>query len=302
MNLRKMDLNLLLVFNTVYETRSNTKAAQRLGLTQSAVSNALGRLRGHLGDPLFERKGADFVPTETARKLAPEISAALRAIERTLHAGQDFDPHASQRRFSLVTMDPIETLLVPHLAQTIIDRGYSISLECVPFPGLDLPTALESGKVDIHFQTHATVSDDCNSTYIYQEEIVFLCRADHPRYGNTTQLKVADLAEAPLIAVPETLRRYTHLEHEAREKQITRRHLCLVGRLTSIPPLIAQSDMIGALPERMARYSAEAYNLRVIPVVLDRPAHQWHMVWHQQMEDDPGHRWMRNQIKAYYNV
>ena len=105
MNLRKMDLNLLLVFNTVYETRSNTKAAQRLGLTQSAVSNALGRLRGHLGDPLFERKGADFVPTETARKLAPEISAALRAIERTLHAGHLSTRDTSDVDYSLLQIE-----------------------------------------------------------------------------------------------------------------------------------------------------------------------------------------------------
>ena len=104
MNLRQLDLNLLLVFDAIYESGSNTKAGEKLGLTQSAVSNALRRLRDHLGDPLFERQGGDFVATPEAKRLAPVVREALRSLEQTIAPAGDFDPVASDRRFRLLCL------------------------------------------------------------------------------------------------------------------------------------------------------------------------------------------------------
>ncbi|MCT4610092.1 MAG: LysR family transcriptional regulator [Pelagimonas sp.] len=300
MNLRKLDLNLLLVFSTVYETRSNTRAAERLGLTQSAVSNALKRLRAHLDDPLFERKGTEFLPTNQARKLAPEIKSALEAIERTLHGGESFDPKVSQRTFSLIAMAPIETLLIPHLSRLIIDNDYAISLNCLQYVGQEVEKAMEQGQIDVHFEPHASTRTDWNSVPLYDEQIVFVCRKGNPRYGSQSSISVHELANAPLVSVPENLRRLTHLEQAVREQNVDRRHVCIVSRLGSIPPVVAQSDMIGPLPEYMARYMAEVYGLHVMDLEFDRPPHQWHMVWPRQMEDDPGHKWFRQQIQTFY--
>ncbi|MEX0283994.1 MAG: LysR family transcriptional regulator [Paracoccaceae bacterium] len=300
MNLRKLDLNLLLVFSMVYETRSNTRAAERLGLTQSAVSNALKRLRAHLDDPLFERKGPEFVPTEQARKLAPEIKSALDAIERTLHGGESFDPKVSQRTFSLIAMAPIETLLIPHLAQLIMDNDYPIGLNCLQFAGLEVEKAMEKGQIDVHFEPHASTRTDWNSVPLYEEQIVFVCRQGHPRYGKQSSISVQELSSAPLVSLPENLRRLTHLEQAVREQKVERRHVCIVSRLGSVPPVVAQSDMIAPLPEHMAHYMAGVYGLHVMDLEFDRPAHQWHMVWPRQMEDDPGNRWLRKQIQTFY--
>ena len=136
MNFRNLDLNLLRVFDAIHAEGSTTQAAARLGLTQPAVSNALNRLRQQLGDPLFERGPSGMEPTPAARRIAPVLSDALRSLERSLGADQEFDPATSTREFRMIVPEALELMLVhPLLTRAAAMPGITFRLLPVNSPG-----------------------------------------------------------------------------------------------------------------------------------------------------------------------
>ena len=302
MNLRQIDLNLLLVFDVVYSTRSNTKAAEKLGVTQSAVSNALKRLREHLGDPLFERHGHDFVPTMRAERLAPLVRDALNAMREALGTGDDFDPVTSDRVFSLVLPDSIEIRLMPLLINMVTERGYGVSFRVQSLFGVNFRTVLEQKRADLVFLHNPLLEQHFQSAFLFEEGIYMVCRADHPVYGNAESFTLADMERIQLITLDESLRTGTHTEQEMREKGVRRNIVCTAARLWSLPYLVMATDGFAPLPRSMALTLAERFNLKLFDMPVDRPNHQWHMAWHEQMERDPAHQWLRQTVKDLFET
>lgn len=298
MNLRQIDLNLLLVFDRIYEARSNTRAAEDLGLTQSAVSNALKRLREHLGDALFERRGQEFVPTAEANRLAPVVREALRSIEQTIGSAEDFDPVASERSFSLILPDSIETILMPPLIRMVRENRYGIRFQTAPLFGLDVGERLLSKQAQLVFLPNPMHEELINSAYLFDEEACIVARRDHPVYGNRDSFTLQDMSEAGLVSLTEEIRRVTHLEHELRANNVQRNIVCTVSRLWSIPHIVATTDLVAAIPRTMAEKLREKHNLKLFDLPLNRPIHHWHMFWHREFENDPAHKWLRDNVTA----
>lgn len=296
MNLRKLDLNLLLVFDTVYKTRSNTKAAEQLGLTQSAVSNALKRLREHLDDPLFQRDGQDFVPTPEADRLAPIVRDALGALEQSISTDRNFDPRESKRQFSFIMPDSMELLILPELFELFRNEQLGVRIKTQPYFGENVQQAVSEKKFDLGFLPNSVVQDGTNSAYLMDEDGCIIARADHPKYLNHSHFSLEDMAKADLIAIDDNIRRHSHIDQELKSKGVVRNHVCLVPRLWSIPYMVANSDLVGAIPRNMAQKLARPLNLRIFELPIQRPTHHWHMFWQQDFEHDPGHIWMRSQI------
>jgi len=153
MNLRKLDLNLLLVFDAIYAEASITRAANRLGLTQPALSNALKRLREHLGDPLFKREGRGIVPTVEAKRLAPAIREALRAIEQAVSIATDFDPPTSARIFSMTLPEALEARLMPPLLNRVTELAPNIQFRLKLFGG-NVEQLVLSKEIDFAIFVH----------------------------------------------------------------------------------------------------------------------------------------------------
>lgn len=300
MNLRSLDLNLLLVFDTVYATRSNTKAAEKLGLTQSAVSNALKRLRMHLSDPLFERQGQNFVPTAEADRLAPVVRAALSSIEQTIGGENDFDPVESSRKFSLVLPDSMEAVILVPLIRKVRDSGFGLRFRTAPLFGIDMREALLSRKADFAFLPNPIHDDKIRSSYLFDEEACIVMRRDHPVYGNRDRFTLKDMSEVGLVSLADEVRRITHLEHELKANRINRNIVCTVSRLWSIPNIVANTDLVAAIPRTMAETLAGMFNLKLFDLPLDRPIHHWHMMWNEELDLDPAHRWLQQEIRALF--
>jgi len=299
-SLRRLDLNLLLVFDTVYATRSNTRAAEKLGVTQSAVSNALRRLREHLDDALFERKGGDYVPTPRADRLAPAVRQALQAIETSIDVGQGFDPVTSDRVFSLLLPDSIELQLLPPLISDVADRGYGIAFRTAPLFHVDIAETLASRRADFAIVPNPIHDAHVTSAYLFDEDVCLVCRAGHPEFGEAESFSLTDMPRVRLASLDESLRRTTHTESEMREKQVARTMTCTVTRLWSLPGLVARTDLFAVLPRSMAESLRTAFGLKLFDLPLERPAQQWHLVWHRDCEHDPGHRWMKERIKGVF--
>lgn len=301
MNLRNLDLNLLRVFDTVYSTRSNTQAANTLGLTQSAVSNALRRLRDHLSDPLFVRQGQDFLPTAEADRLAPVVRDILSSLERTIGGmADDFDPQTSRRTFSLLMPDAVETRVLPKLINDIQNQKLTIKLRTGPIFGQDMKEVLSTGNVDVAILPHPVHEAGLSSTYLMDEEACMIARADHPVFGNRDSFTFQDLATTGLVGLEETIRRMTNLEQEVRVQKIQRDFICTVSRMWSIPPIVASTDLVGAVSKTMAQALAPTYGFKVFELPIRRPAHHWHLIWSDTMERDLGHGWLREQIFASF--
>ncbi|XYK81294.1 MAG: LysR family transcriptional regulator [Labrenzia sp.] len=297
MNLRNLDLNLLRIFHSVYVTRSNTETANTLGLTQPAISNALRRLRDHLSDPLFVRKGSDYTPTPEADRLAPVVSEILKSLERTLGGAADtFDPCTSARTFILAIPDALEPLVLPGLANIIQSGNLGVKFRIQPIFGFDLKSELISGDLDLALLPHATHYTGLTSVYLRDEVACIIARPDHPLFGHKSEFTLHDLATAELVGLEETVRRITNLEQEVRSQKIERNFVCLVNRMWSIPHIVSTTDLVGAVSRTMADSLADTYGFKIFDMPIRRPAHHWHMTWSETREQDLGHAWFRTQI------
>ncbi|AWZ02865.1 HTH-type transcriptional regulator LeuO [Rhodobiaceae bacterium] len=296
----KLDLNLLQVFDAVYTAGGITAAAEKLRLTQPAISNALKRLREHLDDPLFERVGKQFVPTPEADRLAPIIHEALRSIEQGLSLTDGFDPGQSDRCFSMIVPDAIEPIVLNPLLQTTLTQSPGIRFEVQSFYGVDFNQALLSKQVDLGFMALPSHEEQLNSTYLIDDETCIAVRADHPVYGERDVFTQEDMGKVGLVSLIAEMRGYTHLEYEMRTSNVQRRIISTVTRMWSIPFIVARTDLAGALARRMAETVADDLNLKLFKPPIVRPAHQWYMIWHKDNDDDPAHSWLRNEVLGIF--
>ncbi len=296
----KLDLNLLQVFDAIYEAGGITAAAERLGLTQPAISNALKRLRDHLDDPLFERVGKQFVSTPEADRLAPIVHEALRSIEQGLSLTDGFDPAQSDRSFSMIVPDAIEPIVLNPLVQTTLTQSPGIRFDVQSLYGVDFNQALLSKQVDLGFMVLPSQDEQLKSAYLIDDEACLVMRADHPVYGERDVITLEDMGTMPLVSVVAEIRALTHLEHEMRSTNMTRRIVSTVTRMWSIPFVVARTDLAGAMSRRMAETVADDLKLKLFKPPITRPAHQWYMIWHKDNDDDPAHTWLRNEVLGIF--
>lgn len=198
-----LDLNLLRVFDALLEERSVTRAGDRLGLTQSAVSHALGRLRHVLGDPLFTRKSGGIEPTPRALEIGPALHAAIGQLEEAL-SPPVFDPLTAQRRFTLAAGPYASTILVPPLVERLRQAAPGVRLQIEAY-GPDYHDSLESGRIDA-----AIVSRDADGRRfkfvpLFTEDMVWVVRQGHPlAQGDLTEAKLASVRRIVISSYRDT--------------------------------------------------------------------------------------------------
>lgn len=297
MNLKNLDLNLLLVFEAVYSERSITKAAEKLALSQPAVSNALNRLRTHLDDPLFEREGKGITPTEEAKRLAPTIANALKSIEKSLEKKGKFDPEDSVMEFKIIMSDAIEVPVMHPLVRKTAGQwpGISYTLSSIN------PSALREqvATKEAHLAVFVTpINDDViRSSHLLSTESCVIARADHPELGNKNEITQDDFYNSDWALISKTLRRASNHHQEIKAIGRSRRIVCEASRQMSLPYMVAESDLIGVVSRPMADAFSDKLNLKVFDFPFFAPQETWYMIWHRDYTDDTAHRWLRKQLK-----
>jgi len=149
MNIRDIDLNLLVVFEAIFSAGNISKAAELSDISQPALSNALARLRKQLNDPLFVRKGNGVIPTARAEEMILPIREALAAIQRSIEPVAEFDPTTTERHFKLMIADPLEPIVVPALLQQQTGKRSNITYELQPPQAVNIEEALLSGTFEL---------------------------------------------------------------------------------------------------------------------------------------------------------
>jgi DNA-binding transcriptional LysR family regulator len=306
MNIRRTDLNLLTVFEVLMQERNVTRAATRLGLSQPAVSSALGRLRHALGDALLVRSGHGMRPTPRAEQLAGSISQALDSIESALTIGATFEPAHASRSFTLMLSDIGEITYLPRLIQHVQQEAPGIGLLVKRLARGRMSEELRSGSVDLALGWVARVHDDVAQHRLFDESFVCILRPNHPRVGRKLSLKQFASEWHLLVGryddVPENFFRSLDgdLERQLAQRGTVRKVAMRVPQFLSVPNVIASTDLLCVVPRRLAQVYAAQGQVRVVPLPVPSGSFRVSQFWHRRFEHDQGNRWLRETIGALF--
>lgn len=294
-NLATFDLNLLVVLDMLCTERSISVAAKKLNLTQPAVSNALKRLRGSLGDELFVRTRRGIDPTPLALELAPHVKLILLDIrEKLLSDSRAFSPATSQKRFRVATTDYSAVLLLPKLSLAIAQAGATVGIdllnlsERVPFDDLD------AGRIDLAIGNFAKVPPSLIQRKLYQDSLSGVMRAMHPLRSKKMSLET--YAGASHVFVAPWGRLGGEVDDELSAKGLSRRIAFMVPSFSLAPEILSGTDCISTLPQRIIAHYAAPYRLKAFDVPLKLPAFTISMLWHPRTAKDNAHRWLRDLV------
>ena len=294
-HLSERELRLFLVLDAVLEERSVTRAAARLGVTQSAVSHSLRELRARMGDPLLVRAGNELKPTPLAQALRPDLRLGLNALERLLTHEPSFDPATSTRTFSLATPDHPQFTVIPSFVARLrqVAPGVNIRIRAI---GPGLPDELASGRLDLVLagaeMGHALDLDrDAMRTRVISEPFRCLLRRGHPALER--ELDLATYVALPHVLVSTGGGDTGIVDDALAELGLQRRVAVTVPSFPAAAYIAASSDLVATLPLAVVEKAAQL-DVELRPPPLDLPRANAYLWWHARFQKDPGHAWWRH--------
>ncbi|MFE8596194.1 LysR family transcriptional regulator [Archangium violaceum] len=299
MNLSSLDLNLLLVLHTVLEEKSVAKAAASLHVTSSAVSNALGRLRGLLGDPLLVRHGRGLVPTRKAIELAPRLRAALEELQGALEgSAAPFVPAQTDRMFTLACSDNDQIARVPGIAAAFSARMPRATLRIVSIDQLEATDGLASGQVDAVIAPLEAAGPGLHAAELYRDEAVMVVRRDHPKVGKRLSKQAFnELGHVDIwLSIEGPGLGHRFIEGFFQRHGLRRSVSLIVPGFAAAAMAAATTDLIAGLPRLVAEALAQHLPLRVVELPVAPPPFQMHLLWHERTHADEGARFFRELV------
>lgn len=296
-NLSSIDLNLFVVLDAVLEERSATRAAARLHVTQSAVSNALARLRVLLEDPLVVRNRRGLTPTPRGEELAPVVRQMTRQIAQVLDR-PGFVAEETTRTFTISLADSYQLVDVPRIARACAARLPHAVLRVVSADYLVATDGLATGDVDLTFAPAQTVQPGLRSRELFDEHGALVVRRAHPRVkGRMTRELFNALPHIDVHLVlgrPGTGHRVAQREWE--KARLHRRVVLTVPQFLTAAMAAAETDAVAAIPDRVADLCVRLLPLKKVPAAFPLPRLTTVMVWHERTDADPGARFFRELV------
>ena len=294
-NLRSLDLNLLTVFEAIYEVGTVSSAADRLALSQSATSHALSRLREVCKDELFVRARLGLSPTPVAQAMYPAIKQALEALRISLAEASGFDPDRSQRRFRISIPHPMGPFyaLALRTAAAAVAPSIVLTFDTVSRP-VGLEDHLRDGTVDMAIDWLPVTLDPFVNRKLFDDQVVLLARSDHP--SAHLGLTIEDLRKAEFVTLHR--RREIGLAPQALEdvSNLITHDAVRVSELLEIPTVVASTDLLGIFLSSMGPLMKRRLGLQVLPIPLELPPMPIYMIWHETRRQDTAHRWLRELV------
>lgn len=298
MNLSAVDLNLFPVLHAVLEERSATRAARRLNLTQSAVSNALARARSALGDPLLVRRGRGLVATPRAAELAPVIAQVLGHLEAAVDRGRSFVPAEATRTFTVAAADNHQTSEAPRIAAAFARALPRAALRFVSADVLAASDGLASGEIDLAFVPSMLVGPESRGRHVFDERACLVVRRDHPRVrGKMTPRLFGELGHIDVeVVLGKTGVGHRRAAQHWESLGLTRRTEMTVPYFTTAAMVAARTNLVAGLPSRAAKVLSQILPLRIVPASFPLPSMGISLTWHERTDADPGARYFRDLV------
>jgi len=295
MNIRDIDLNLLVVFSALMKYQNVSAAAKSLSITQPSMSNALNRLRSTLNDEILVRVKGGMAPTPKALKLKGPISRMITELEYLLLEDQEFDPTELDMTFTMSSTDAIQQFILPRLLERLREVAPNISLNFISLDPEYSLHQLESGNVNFILAVNWTAPQHLKQVRLYDESFSCMLREDHPALSREWDLEsyaaLNHLLVAPLggkVGVVDKL-----LE----EKGLSRKITVTTPHFLIVPSILMSSDLIVTLPTRVAKELSNYYPLKVIPPPIAIPEYSIYTMWHPRFDYDPVYKWFREQLR-----
>ena len=284
MKISSFDLNLFVILNAIYTEGSLTKAAEVVGITQPAVSNALSRLREKFNDDLFVRTGSGMIPTQKTENMITDVQNALTLIQQSVNEPDTFDPKSSKRNFKLSLGDVSEGRVLPFIMKEIYADSKNISVGSFAYQRSDQVHALATNNLDFVVDPIIPRSDEINSEKVFEDDFVVMYREGHD-LSKIKDVSVDDILDQKHLYVSNR-RRGLHLIDTELEKIGYRREVALRCQHFLIAPTIIQSTDLVLMGTRSF---ANRNNLPFAEIPLDIPSMEYFLIWHKNDEGDGGH-------------
>jgi len=294
MELKDIDLNLLVVFNQLLIDKRVSLVAEKLGQTQPAISNALNRLRRLLGDELFLRTSKGMEPTSLSVQLAEPIAYALSAIHSTLNQQALFDPLTSTRTFTIGMTDIGEIYLLPKLMDALSDIAPHVSINTVRNAAVNLKDEMEAGHVDLAVGLLPQLKAGFFQQRLFEQKYVCLLRQGHRL--DKKQMSIEEFAQAEHVVVVSAGTGHAKVDESIERKGIRRNIRLTVPHFVAVGHILSTTNMLATVPALYAQQCLAPFNLRAMKHPVPLPETGINLFWHAKFHKEPGNQWMRRLI------
>jgi DNA-binding transcriptional LysR family regulator len=297
-HLSRIDLNLFVVFDTIYTEGGITRASKRLSLTQPAISHALGRLRELFDDPLFTRRGRAMIPTPLARLMIDPVRQSLQGFEVTLKRVDRFDPATAHKHFTVGMRDVRELTVLPNLLRSVTRAAPFIDISVVRAERRQLESELAAGTLDAAIDVRLALSDEVRRQLINTERLVVVARPRHPTVKKGLDLETYLSQEH--ILVSSRRRGFGVEDYELSRQGLKRRIRLRCQHYFAACRVVSETDLILTMAERYARIVNRVFRNRVLPFPLEVPDYDAYLYWHVNADADPANQWLRKQLMGAF--
>lgn len=291
-NLRQLDLNLLVALDALITEASVTRAAERLNMSQSAMSYSLKRLRMILNDEILVRTSREMEVTSHARQIRDRVRQILIEIQSTLLETEAFNPATAKKIFKIATSDYVEATIGGHLVRQLTTQAPGIRIRISNLAKETVMDALDSDRLDMIINPQLPLKSWHVREDLYREEFVCVLRGD----DSLPELAVVDYLDRHHILVSMRDDFQGAGDKILERQQQSRQVIWSTSHFMAVPFLLTNSDCVALLPRRMAQQCAKAMNLKLFSPPIEIDGFTVSMVWHQRNNNNPQHQWLRQQV------
>lgn len=295
---KDIDLNLLVIFQEVFQERQISSVARKLNLSQPAVSNALARLRKTFNDELFVRTSQGMQPTPLAQQLADPVAAALSHITKALNQHESFDAASSQRQFTIAMTDVGEMYFMPILVEQCRRFAPQVQIATVRANNVDLMAEMETGRIDLSLGAFDQVSDALYHRRLFRQDYVCMYRQDHPLMREGVSSKEFLSAEHLIVSTRENP--YDKINQSLEKVGITASNSFTVPHFSSVPYIVSSTNLVVIVPQKLAASAAVPFRLSYSKPPIKLPTLQTNIFWHRRFAQDEGNQWMRQLLVSLF--
>lgn len=292
MELTEIQLNQLRLVDALLANASISEAAEKIGMSQSAASHALARLRTELNDPIFIRTANGMQPTPYGARLAGSVKEALALLRGGLEQQPNFVPQSSTHTFTVIMSEVSQTLYLSKLVTRLAKEAPGTSVRIAPVPQKAPHLELESGEVDLAVGTFTQFIAGCRQKRVYREQYACIARAGHPIFAEGMTPNA--FSESSHVIVDPTGYVHEQLSPILKHQGLARSAKVHVPTFHSVPEVVANTDLIAVMPKTLADFYATLLPLLVMPLPIAIPSYGVTMFWHERFHRDPKNRWLRN--------
>jgi DNA-binding transcriptional LysR family regulator len=286
-----LDVTQIRLMAELTRLRSVSAAARNIGLSQSAASHALAKLRKQLGDPLFMRTAAGFQPTPYGERLGIAAQEALDVLIAGLTSNQPFDPRTTTRHFSIYANDVGQTVLLPKLLAFLKTKAPGATVRAAPIPLENPGRTLVSGDVDAAVGFFDTLTTGFRQSLLFRERYVCAVRANHPKFRKGMSLEAFKSSEHAMADA--TGMAHAVIDRFLAKHRVQRNIVLRVPGFHVLPMIIANSDLLAVIPSRLAESFVSHVPIKVLPLPIPIPPYDICIYWHERYDHDPPLRWFR---------